>query len=137
MNVLNEQFQLVNTALYANQILSEGLGQTVVTEQEAQNALVKLYLQNYDLQNEKIINHNKKTVFLEQKVDEIKNNLWIIVKGRFCEIVQGESTVGKIVETILNVIASVIPLGVFIKALIKIIVSFFIQQGVEMVCKVN
>ena len=45
MNVLNEQFQLVSTAVYANQILSEGLGETIVTEQQAQNALAELYLQ--------------------------------------------------------------------------------------------
>ena len=137
MNVLNEQFQLVSTAVYANQILSEGIGESIVTEQQAQNALAELYLQNYDLQNKKIISANNKAVFPILNIEDVKENLWETVKERYCETVKSEGTVGKIVQLVLDAIAAIIPLGLFIKALIKIIVGFFIQRGIDSVCRVK
>ncbi len=80
---------------------------------------------------------NNNAVFPILNVEDVKENLWETVKNRFCETVKSESTVGKIVELVLDVIAAIIPLGLFIKALIKKIVGFFIQQGIENICKVQ
>jgi hypothetical protein len=44
MLIKNENMKLVDLSIYSNEILTEGLGEGEVTEQDAQNALAQLYI---------------------------------------------------------------------------------------------
>lgn len=137
MLVRNENLQLVDISIYANEILTEGLGENTVTEQDAKNALAELYLSaNQQIGSDFFIQELE--AFIPLKIESLNvGKIWAELKKIFCSIVQEDSTFGKIVDLILEAIAYIIPLGVFIKKLVKVIIKFFLQQGLGRICPAN
>lgn len=134
MLVQNEEGQLVDISAYAGELLVEGFGSEAVTEEDAQNALAEMFANANQIQAEKFfLNFNKEAEAMTiAKVN--KGGLWQKIKEFFCKIVKEDSTFNKIIEFILEAIASVIPMGVFIKALVKKIVKFLLGEGIKKVC---
>jgi len=138
MLVRNENQQLVNTSTYTNEILNEGLGADTVTEAMAQNALAELYISaNQDISST-ILANNRMETFVPLNVDSFNLiGLWTELKRIFCSIVKEDSTYGKIIDAILEAIASIIPLGKLVKKFVKVIIKFFLQEGIDKVCPVK
>ncbi|ANI90239.1 hypothetical protein A9P82_13630 [Arachidicoccus ginsenosidimutans] len=135
MLVRNEALQLVDTSAFANEILAEGLGDGAVTEQDAQEALANLYLSATKQMSERFWSNNTHANMIALSISGInKINLWDELKKIFCSIIQGDSIAGKIIDFVLEAIAHIIPLGVFVKSLVKVIIKFFLQQGIGKLC---
>ncbi|MBV8327949.1 hypothetical protein [Chryseobacterium sp.] len=127
--------KLVDLSVYSNEVLTEGLGQGDVTEQDAQNALAQLYISYTQEQAEVFLVSNMH--FTALTVESINlQGLWSRLKEIFCSIVREDSVFGKIIDFILEAIGQIIPLGVFIKSLVKIIIKYFLQKGIGAVCPV-
>ncbi|WP_343530860.1 hypothetical protein [Pedobacter sp.] len=135
MLIRNEKMQMVPIRAYVDELLVEGLGEGEVTEQDAQDALAELYLQNNRYQLEAFFEGNGKEAFMAVNLN--KGSLWEELKRIFCSIVQEGSVFDKIIEFILEAIAAIIPFGVFIKGLVKRIIKFFLQRGIEWICPAN
>lgn len=136
MLVKNENMKLVDIATYSNEILAEGLGQSNVTEQDAKDALAELYLA-YIQEQPNMFLVNKIEPFTVLTIESIdKKSLWEKLREIFCSIVREDSTFSKIIDFILEAIGQIIPLGVFIKALVKVIIKFFLQWGIGRACPV-
>lgn len=135
MLIRNEKMQMVPIRAYVDELLVEGLGEGEVTEQDAQDALAELYLQNNRYQLEAFFEGNGKEAFMAVNLN--KGSLWEELKRIFCSIVQEDSVFDKIIEFILEAIAAIIPFGVFIKGLVKRIIKFFLQRGIEWICPAN
>lgn len=135
MLIRNEKNQLVNTSEYANEILSEGLGHEDASEQDAQDALAELYLLSNQQQFENFITEEGKASLAGVSIELInKRNLWEQLRQIFCSLIQEDGVFEKIIEFILDAIATLIPLGVFVKRLVKIIIKFFLKKGVQWAC---
>lgn len=133
MSIRNENRQYVEVSAYASELLVEGLGEGEVTEQDAQNALAELWVANRQEEDQRLlVNKGAFAVLTVQDVN--KEGLWDELKKIFCDIIKGESIFGKIVDYVLEAIAKLIPLGIFIKALVKVIIKFFLQKGIDWVC---
>lgn len=134
----NENLRLVTLSIYADEILTEGLGQGEVTEQEAKNALGELYLNSQKLQVQEFFNPHKDVSESLTLENLNTGNLWTQLRKIFCSIIQENSIFNKIIEFILDAISQIIgPLGVLIKTLVKIIIKFLIQEGVKLVCRLD
>jgi hypothetical protein len=134
MLVKNENLELVDISTYANEIINEGLGENNVTEQDAIDALAKLYL-NYAQTQPNLFLIDRSDAFATFSVENIdKVNLWEELRKIFCTIANTDSVFSKVVEFVLEAIAQIIPLGVFIKSLVKIIIKYFLQWGVGKIC---
>lgn len=137
MLVQNEDRQLVSISTYADEILVEGLGSETATEEDAQNALSEMFVNANQLQSEIFfVNFNKEDAAAMTIAKVNKRGLWQKLKEIFCKIVKEDSTFNKIIEFILEAISSVIPLGIFVKALVKVIVKFLLGEGIKRVCPV-
>lgn len=135
MLIRNENMKLVDISVYSDEILTEGLGQGEVTEEEAQNALAELYIAHAREQANMFLVNNLWTSALTVESINV-GGLWDTLKKIFCSIVQADSTFGKIIDFILKAISEIIPLGVFIKSLVKIIIKYFLQIGIGRICPV-
>lgn len=133
--IKNENMKLVDISVYSNEILTEGLGQAEVTEQDAQNALAELYISYTQEQSEMFLVNNVNAVSLTAASVNLQA-LWNRLKEIFCSIVREDSIFGKIIDVILEAIAQIIPLGVFVKSLVKMIIKYFLQKGIGSVCPV-
>lgn len=127
--------KLVDISVYSNEILTEGLGQAEVTEQDAQNALGELYISYTQEQSEMFLVNSVNAMSLTAASVNLPA-LWSKLKEIFCSIVREDSIFGKIIDFILEAIAQIIPLGVFVKSLVKIIIKYFLQKGIGAVCPV-
>ncbi|UCA57743.1 hypothetical protein KB553_11785 [Chryseobacterium rhizoplanae] len=127
--------KLVDLSIYSNEILTEGLGEGEVTEQDAQNALAQLYISYTEEQAEEFLISNM--YFTTLTVESINlQGLWRKLKEIFCSLVREDSVFSKIIDFILEAIGQIIPLGVFVKSLVKIIIKYFLQRGIGAVCPV-
>lgn len=135
MLIKNENMKLVDLSIYSNEILTEGLGEGEVTEQDAQNALAQLYISYTEEQAEEFLISNM--YFTTLTVESINlQGLWRKLKEIFCSLVREDSVFSKIIDFILEAIGQIIPLGVFVKSLVKIIIKYFLQRGIGAVCPV-
>jgi len=136
MLVKNENNEFVELKIYANEILSEGLGDETVTEEDAENALAELYL-SYIKQQPNTFLVNKSENLASLTVESInKVSLWEELRKIFCQLVNTESTFSKIIDYVLEAIAHIIPLGVFVKSLVKVIIKTFLKWGIGRLCPV-
>ncbi len=135
MLIKNENMKLVDLSIYSNEILTEGLGEGEVTEQDAQNALAQLYISYTEEQaGEFLINNMHFTTLTIESINS--QGLLRKLKEIFCSLVGEESVFSKIIDFILEAIGQIIPLGVFVKSLVKIIIKHFLQKGIGAVCPV-
>ncbi len=137
MLVRNEDFQFVTIKDYANQLLEDGLGFDAVTEQEAEDALAELIeLSNSQYYGNMFSGEVESLRALSYSVKALidKKKLLKEVKKAFCKIAKDDSTFKGIVEIILEAIGSVIPGGVLVVKLVKIIVKYLIGVGVKKIC---
>ncbi|MCX8534581.1 hypothetical protein [Chryseobacterium luquanense] len=136
MLVKNENNELVELKKYADEILAEGLGDDVVSEEDAENALAELYLLQTQEQSKMFLMEDAN--FTGLTITSInKRGLWERLKSIFCSIVKEDSIIGNIVDVILEAVASVIPLGTFVKSLVKKLIKFFLQRGIAKVCTIG
>ncbi|WP_142717850.1 hypothetical protein [Chryseobacterium rhizoplanae] len=127
--------KLVDLSVYSNELLTEGLGQGEVTEQDAQNALAQLYISYAEEQAKVFLVSNMH--FTTLTIDNVNlQGLWTRLKEIFCSIVREDSIFSKIIDFILEAIGQIIPLGIFVKSLVKIIIKYFLQKGIGAVCPV-
>ncbi len=79
--------KLVDLSIYSNEILTEGLGEGEVTEQDAQNALAQLYISYTEEQAEEFLISNMH--FTTLTVESINlQGLWRKLKEIFCSLVR-------------------------------------------------
>ena len=139
MKVRTENNELVPTATYVAEILIEGLGPEQVTEEQAQDALAELYVIGYNEEIRRLFNPGIVGVQTVDAAAVNKGNLWERLREAICDFVKGEgSTVwGEILEKVLEFIADIIPGGMLIKKLVKVIVKYIIGNGLGRLCPVT
>lgn len=138
MYVLNESNELVASHVYAKELFSEGFGFETVTEEEAEEALATLYDTSMKAQLNTLFmgNDAEKTSLLAnyETLSFNRKKLWATIKEYFCRFIKEDTTFKDILTQIIEAIASVIPGGKLIKALVKIIVKYLFGQGIQIIC---
>lgn len=139
MLVRNESLKLVDASDIALEVLKE-LDENPnqnITEQEAQDALAELYYETSLLANRNVFNNNLYAMpeaAKALKAYEVKINLWEKVKTEFCNIAKPDSVRKELVTIIISAIALLTPLGIIVKALLVIIVGYYLVKGINEVC---
>ncbi|XZF12386.1 hypothetical protein ACTHGU_11385 [Chitinophagaceae bacterium MMS25-I14] len=63
-------------------------------------------------------------------------NILSRIRKFICKVLNGSSTTGDIIDAVLDAIASIIPGGIVIKAIIRKIVKYVLNQGVNAFCQI-
>lgn len=137
MYLLNDSNELVDSHVYAKELFAEGFGFEAVTETEAEEALAMLYTSAIEQQVNLFMKQGDiRTSFMANYgVSSLdKKSLWKTIKEYFCKFIKEDSNFKDILAQILEAIASLIPGGKLIKALVKIIVRFLFGAGMKVVC---
>lgn len=132
MLVKNENNEWVELSAYANEILTEGLGDELVTEEDAQNALAELYLLHHQEQEQMFLNKSESSERMTiERINRGKLLEWL--RKIFCSIIKS-GTFNDIIERVIEAIAGMIPFGRLLKELVKKIIKYFLQLGIDKVC---
>lgn len=137
MYLLNDSNELVDSHVYAKELFTEGFGFEPVTEAEAEEALATLYATAMEQQLNLFLEGGpfRETFMANYSALTFdKKGLWKTIKEHFCKFIKEDSKFKDILEQILEAIASLIPGGKLIKALVKIIVRFLFGTGIKVVC---
>lgn len=132
MLVKNENNELVELKTYANEIISEGLGDEIVTEEEVENVLAELYVLQYKEQSQMFLYENESFVGLTiESINKSKLLEWI--REAFCAIASTD-IFDNVIEKIIEIVVRFFPFISLFKDKVKKIIKHFLQKGIAKIC---
>lgn len=129
--------QVINSATLKMELLNELDSTDIPTEMDIKDALSEMYIQASnaaaplyykDVLAARLL---KSTLYSPHMAGE---NLWRKLKREICKNLNEDSTEVEVIDTILEVLSSLIPGGVIIKPLVKKIVKYYLSKGYRGIC---
>jgi hypothetical protein len=110
----------------------------VPTEQEVTDSLGNYYNQSFELQRNTLQIGNEMMPSLSLTgLGGIGKKILDQIRKIICGILNGSSTQGDILDAILKALASIIPGGIFIETLAKMLVKFILSKGIVTFCAIQ
>ncbi len=132
-------FSLIDSNELVDELKAEVKTMDLVSEAELKYALSQMYLESSKVVTPLYFSISEE--YSEAKAisfdrNATGNNLWEQIRSYTCKVLHRDSNSSEIIKAILDAIIMIIPGGIIIKILVKVVVKFFLDNGYAKLCPI-